>query len=228
MTRSRPAAIRFFGLALLVLSLSAPVARAAIQAPEVPDSAFAQSVVDDAGPRVAARLITETDGVATDQPFRVGILFDIQPGWHIYWRNPGDSALPTRIAWQVEEATVGRGVDVAIEVSGSPAAMESGLAHLRVGGRYIWAGAVCPDRPVEISAETVVRRLTTIRGVHNYTPDDLKTAVRFLQDNAGRYPFDSLVSRSFALSQVQSAFEHAIDERPLRVAVVPDGAGSTT
>ncbi len=128
----------------------------------------------------------------------------------------------------VDEATVGRGVDVAIEVSGSPAAMESGLAHLRVGGRYIWAGAVCPDRPVEISAETVVRRLTTIRGVHNYTPDDLKTAVRFLQDNAGRYPFDSLVSRSFALSRVQSAFEHAIGERPLRVAVVPDGAKSTT
>lgn len=104
---SRSAAIRFFGLALLAVFCSARVALAALPAPEVPDGAFGQSVADEQGPRVSARLLVASDGVATNQPIRVGVLFDIQPGWHIYWRNPGDSALPTRIAWRIEEATVG-------------------------------------------------------------------------------------------------------------------------
>ncbi len=26
-----------------------------------------------------------------DEPCQLGILFDLQPGWHIYWKNPGDS-----------------------------------------------------------------------------------------------------------------------------------------
>ena len=28
---------------------------------------------------------------------RVGVLFDIVPQWHIYWRNPGESGLETRV-----------------------------------------------------------------------------------------------------------------------------------
>jgi len=27
----------------------------------------------------------------------VGVLFDLDPGWHLYWRNPGDSGLPPRL-----------------------------------------------------------------------------------------------------------------------------------
>ncbi|MBW2294421.1 MAG: hypothetical protein JRG94_19240, partial [Deltaproteobacteria bacterium] len=99
--------IRASGLALLVFLSSVHVAAAALPTPDVPDSAFAQSVSDKDGPRVATRLLIESNGAATDEPIRVGLLFDIEPGWHIYWRNPGDSGLPTRIAWQVEEATVG-------------------------------------------------------------------------------------------------------------------------
>ncbi len=27
----------------------------------------------------------------------------IKPGWHTYWRNPGDSGEPTRLAWVLPE-----------------------------------------------------------------------------------------------------------------------------
>jgi alcohol dehydrogenase len=121
----------------------------------------------------------------------------------------------------VEEVTRGRGVDVALELSGSADAIETGVNLLRIGGRYIWAGAVFSDRPLVLSAETVVRRLLTIRGVHNYTPSDLEKAVEFLAKNHQRYPFDELVPASFSLSEADRAFRHAIDSRELRVAVIP-------
>lgn len=34
---------------------------------------------------------------------RVMIRFDIEPGWHIYWKNPGDSGEPTSIRWTLPE-----------------------------------------------------------------------------------------------------------------------------
>ncbi|MFZ9313815.1 MAG: protein-disulfide reductase DsbD family protein [Burkholderiaceae bacterium] len=32
---------------------------------------------------------------------RVGLLLEHAEGWHTYWRNPGDSGLPTEIAWRL-------------------------------------------------------------------------------------------------------------------------------
>jgi thiol:disulfide interchange protein DsbD len=35
------------------------------------------------------------------EPFtnEVGLYFKLEPGWHIYWKNPGDAGLPPRIQW---------------------------------------------------------------------------------------------------------------------------------
>jgi len=119
----------------------------------------------------------------------------------------------------VDEATSGRGVDVAIDVSGAPDAIESGIGLLRVGGRYVWVGAVFPARPVSISAETVVRNILSVQGVHNYAPEDLGNAVRFLEENGSRFPFEELVADTFALEDANAAFRHAADSGALRVAV---------
>ena len=48
---------------------------------------------------VKARLLADVQSVAPGQAFSVGLEFVIQPGWHTYWRNPGDSGLPTKLAW---------------------------------------------------------------------------------------------------------------------------------
>lgn len=34
---------------------------------------------------------------------RIGVLFRIEPGWHIYWRNPGDAGIPTSISWELPD-----------------------------------------------------------------------------------------------------------------------------
>jgi thiol:disulfide interchange protein DsbD len=37
---------------------------------------------------------------------RVGVFFELQPGWHIYAQDPGESGLPTKITFQGPEGFV--------------------------------------------------------------------------------------------------------------------------
>jgi DsbC/DsbD-like thiol-disulfide interchange protein len=34
----------------------------------------------------------------------LGVRFDIKPGWHIYWKNPGGAGLATEIGWTLPES----------------------------------------------------------------------------------------------------------------------------
>jgi putative phosphonate catabolism associated alcohol dehydrogenase len=131
--------------------------------------------------------------------------------------SPGTNEL----AAAVRDATHGRGVDIALELSGSPDAIEAGLPLLRIGGRYVLVGSVFPTRDVRVQAETMVRRLLRIEGLHNYTPADLAAAVEFMGEAHHRHPFAELVTASFPLDSAEAAFEYAIANRSPRVAVVP-------
>jgi alcohol dehydrogenase len=122
---------------------------------------------------------------------------------------------------RIRERTSNRGADLAIDVSGSPAAMEAALAAVRTGGRVVLVGAVSPTRPLVVDAEQVVRRLLTIRGLHNYVPADLAAAVRFLERAASKFPFGDLVGCRYGLDEVEKAFQDAISGRSLRIAVRP-------
>ncbi len=39
------------------------------------------------------------DGVQAGKPLTLGLQIQHQPGWHTYWKNPGDSGLPTQLTW---------------------------------------------------------------------------------------------------------------------------------
>jgi thiol:disulfide interchange protein DsbD len=53
------------------------------------------------GPHATAELIAEPTSVQPGQPFWLGLHFQLEPGWHIYWTNPGDSGEPPQIKWQL-------------------------------------------------------------------------------------------------------------------------------
>lgn len=122
---------------------------------------------------------------------------------------------------EVRQRTEGRGVDLAIELSGSPEAMEASLSAVRTGGRVIFVGAVAPTRPIQVDAEQIVRRLLAIHGLHNYTPPDLIAAVDFHAAIAARFPFHELIVATFPLSQIDAAFQSALTGQSLRIAVRP-------
>ena len=46
-------------------------------------------------------LIAEDDRFEADRVAWVGLLFDLEKGWHIYWVNPGDAGEPARIQWDL-------------------------------------------------------------------------------------------------------------------------------
>jgi len=122
---------------------------------------------------------------------------------------------------RVLELSQGYGVDIAFELTGAKRSAELGLEVLRTGGEAVWIGTTHPTDPVPVYPEKVVRRMLAVRGVHNYTPDDLEFAVRFLEENHSRFPFSELVEKTFPLSEVNQAIENAISSKAFRIAVKP-------
>ncbi|HME31580.1 MAG TPA: protein-disulfide reductase DsbD domain-containing protein [Terriglobales bacterium] len=54
-----------------------------------------------AEPHLKVELISEQATSAPGQPLWVGVLFRLEPGWHIYWQNPGDSGESPRVQWNL-------------------------------------------------------------------------------------------------------------------------------
>ena len=46
---------------------------------------------------VAVELIADVSIVQSGNNFKLGVMLDIEPGWYIYWKNPGTSGEPTRV-----------------------------------------------------------------------------------------------------------------------------------
>src|SRR5262245_28450330 len=52
-------------------------------------------------PHVEAELVAERTAIAPGEPLTVALRLKMIPEWHTYWRNPGDSGEPTRLAWRL-------------------------------------------------------------------------------------------------------------------------------
>lgn len=50
---------------------------------------------------VKVRLLANVNEVKIGDYFWLAIEFKIKDEWHIYWRNPGDSGIPTKVSWFV-------------------------------------------------------------------------------------------------------------------------------
>ncbi|MCL7969823.1 MAG: thiol:disulfide interchange protein, partial [marine benthic group bacterium] len=69
-----------------------------------PIGLFAQeSSLDDPSPHSEAVLISEAESIRPGEPFAVGLHLTLEPDWHSYWRNPGDSGEATSITWRLPD-----------------------------------------------------------------------------------------------------------------------------
>ena len=58
-------------------------------------------------PQVKATLLAEAPkGIEAGKTLWLGLELVHQPQWHTYWRNPGDSGLPTDLQWKLPEGLV--------------------------------------------------------------------------------------------------------------------------
>ncbi len=65
--------------------------------------AAVQAVDSVTAPSIQVSLLSEQAVVVPGQSLSVGVLLEPAPGWHTYWRNPGDTGLPTRIEWNLPQ-----------------------------------------------------------------------------------------------------------------------------
>jgi DsbC/DsbD-like thiol-disulfide interchange protein len=85
------------GVALLLCAVSAHAAAASI-------------------PHGTLELITENPWIekrwiAAGQEFDVGLYFQLEKGWHIYWVNPGDSGEPPSVDWHLPAGLTAGGIE---------------------------------------------------------------------------------------------------------------------
>ena len=61
---------------------------------------------------VRAELLAHApDGVAAGRTVWVGLRLQHQPHWHTYWKNPGDSGLPTQLQWTLPPGVLAGDID---------------------------------------------------------------------------------------------------------------------
>jgi thiol:disulfide interchange protein DsbD len=82
--RGQPGMHRIFTIACAVMPLFAPAA-----------------TTDDA--HVNVTLLSEQAAIVPGKAAWLGVRLAHAPHWHTYWINPGDSGLPTKLAWQLPQ-----------------------------------------------------------------------------------------------------------------------------
>jgi len=105
-------------------------------------------------PTVAVSLAPEFVALPASTTFRVVTRAEIPEGWHIGWTHPGQTGLPTTLAWRVSP-----GITVGSTAWPFPERMDSGgaVSHIYRGVALIatsfTVSADAPARPVDLVAE---------------------------------------------------------------------------
>ncbi|WP_158963238.1 zinc-binding dehydrogenase [Myroides fluvii] len=132
-----------------------------------------------------------------------------------------DSTLPTEEKKKIL-ADLQLSIDIVLDTTGIPAVMQESIELLDIGGISIWIGAVFHQDATPINAEQLVRKLLTIKGLHNYIPEDLATAIQFLEEHHTHFPFGALVHSEFHLKDLADAFQTASTGQHFRVGITPN------
>lgn len=85
---------RFFPLFLLVLIL-------------LPDARASAASI----PHGTVGLVAEDQWIAPGHQIYLGLHFQLEKGWHIYWVNPGDSGQPPRVEWHLPIGLTAREIE---------------------------------------------------------------------------------------------------------------------
>ena len=126
----------------------------------------------------SARLIAADDHVRAGTPFTVGIHIRMPKGAHIYYQNPGDVGLPTRVQWKLPEGfeagpvqwpvparfsdpplmSHGYADEVVFPVVITPPARLEGVPTVRLAARVDWllCEKICVPGGADVSLELSV------------------------------------------------------------------------
>ena len=179
-------------------------------------------VAADAGEITVLGQAIQQDGrmSANVRQLRAGIGFVFQQ-FNLVGRLSVMTNVLTGLLRQVRQLCRPEGADAVLAVCGVPEVIPLGIEMIRVGGTYVLGGVVNPKAMVTIDANQVLRKLLTLRGVHNYHPRNLIEALDFVVANRRRFPLHDMVDGKYPLDRVGEAMADAAAGRVLRAAIVP-------
>jgi L-iditol 2-dehydrogenase len=129
--------------------------------------------------------------------------------------NIDDVKDPAQRKEQVLALTFGRGPEVVIECSGSPAAFTEGLDMIQRGGRYLVMGqtsaATIPVAPGIITG----KGLTIVGSVSAAIPHFYK-ALQFIKNKRTKYPFADIVTTKYRLEQINDALANMASGKEIK------------
>ncbi|NHN89133.1 protein-disulfide reductase DsbD family protein [Acetobacter conturbans] len=190
---------------LVIIGLTLPVA-----------SLFAAESDPVPSDRDTATLVSDSDTVSPDHPLKVGLRLHLQPGWHTYWKNPGDageavilsvmlsgavSGKADGIEWPAPERlpdgplmSYGYTGDVLLPVTLHPGASEaeSNAATVNAHAEWLVCAAVCVPEQADFRLD-----------LHKGTPAPSMQAPLFAQAAAlvpGPSPFPATITPDGTLS----------------------------
>jgi thiol:disulfide interchange protein DsbD len=66
-------------------------------------AAMSAAAVAQSAPNTQVKLVSDQASAAPGSSVWVGVYFQLEPGWHTYWVNPGDSGQPARVQWRLPQ-----------------------------------------------------------------------------------------------------------------------------
>ena len=113
-------------------------------------TAFAGSVKTE---HVEAELVAARTALVPGEPLTVALRLSMEKGWHTYWRNPGDSGLPTTLAWNLPA-----GVEAGPIAWPAPHALPVGpLVNFGYDGEVLLLVDVTPARTLPVGNALVLK-----------------------------------------------------------------------
>ncbi len=153
--------------------------------------------LDQGDPRVVGELLVDATAVRPGDRVQVGVLFTMDPDWHIYWRHPGDSGGATELSWRSASAEIG-----ATRWPAPRVYLEAGvLTTFGYEGEVLLASpaTVAADASgrwrIEVDAEFVVCKIECIPGEFELAREVPIAPTAAPPDDATRFLFQRAASR---------------------------------
>jgi threonine 3-dehydrogenase len=122
---------------------------------------------------------------------------------------------------RIREATGGTGVDVLLEMSGNPKAIQQGFKALRAGGRASLLGIPTENVPLDL-VEDVIFKGATVQGIYGRRMYETWVEMTALL-KAGRVNLQPLFGERLALENYESAFTKLQNGLAGKILMYPNG-----
>ncbi len=101
-------ALRFVAVVLVAAALASPAMAQVL--PNLPGSPAARPAASRGSELAKLSIAPDPIRIEAGGTALVAAVLSIEPGWHVYWRNPGDSGMAPSLRWTLPEGLVARAI----------------------------------------------------------------------------------------------------------------------